>query len=267
MSRPLLDSLPEIRERVVHAPHRLLCLDFDGTLARIEQHPAQASLSPALKRLLQNLTDEARTTVAIISGRERSDLSKRVSIPGAIYAGNHGLEISGPGFIFIEPTAAAAREALQQLADRLARRLEPIPGALAEDKGLTVSVHYRQTPSEMWEEVRQTVHAALAGSQHPFQLAAGDMIFDIRPRVYWNKSNAVGWIKEQLGHADALTIYVGDDTSDEDAFATLTDGITVKVGAAEETAAQFYLESQADVPGFLEWLVELPKSQILNSKS
>jgi trehalose 6-phosphate phosphatase len=132
--------------------------------------------------------------------------------------------------------------------------LQGIAGARVEDKGLTVSVHYRQVADAAVEDVRRAVHAVLAGSNHPFQLTSGDKVYEIRPRVYWNKGTAVEWIQEQLDQPGAQAIYVGDDTTDEDAFAALPEGITIKVGSALETAAQFRLQDPAEVCHFLEWL-------------
>ena len=66
--------------------------------------------------------------LAIVSGRDRADLQARVGIPGLIYAGNHGLEISGPGFVFVEPTAASQVEALQELAGSTDHKVQPITG-------------------------------------------------------------------------------------------------------------------------------------------
>jgi trehalose 6-phosphate phosphatase len=192
--------------------------------------------------------------VAVISGRERGDLQARIDVAGLTYAGNHGLEISSPGRLFVEPKSIESTTALRQLAADLKNKLEPIQGVQVEDKGLTISVHYRQAAPEEVEQVRRIVHATLAGSDHPFQLSTGDKVFEIRPRVYWNKSTAVAWVREQVAHPEALVIYIGDDVTDEDAFAALPDAITVKVDGVNSSAAQFRIDGPADVSRFLESL-------------
>jgi trehalose 6-phosphate phosphatase len=260
MRQHLFDVLQEIGERIARAPHLLVCLDFDGTLAEIVAHPADARLDPETRRVLTALADRADVTVAIISGRARADLLTRVDVSGLIYAGNHGLEISGPGLVFIEPTAAECRTELQALAAELSARLNGIPGALVEDKGLTLTVHVRRVSAEQHEDVRRLVHSALANSKHPFQLTLGDRIYDVRPRVPWDKGVAVGWIREQIGRPDSLAIYLGDDATDEDAFAALREEITVRVGTNGETAAQFRLKDSADVRQFLSWLTTLRRN-------
>jgi trehalose 6-phosphate phosphatase len=191
----------------------------------------------------------------VISGRERADLQARVGVPGLIYAGNHGLEISGPGLLFVEPTAVACRSALQALAADLGKRVAAIPGAFVEDKGLTLSVHFRQAPASAAETLRQTVHSALANASHPFQLTTGSMVFEVRPRVTWNKGTAANWVRAQQAKSESLVIYIGDDATDEDAFVALGDGITIKVGSGpSETAAAYRVESPEDVWRFLAWL-------------
>jgi trehalose 6-phosphate phosphatase len=246
----------EIGERVARAPHLLLGLDFGGTLAAVVEHPAEASLPSAMCQVLRTLAGREHVSVAIISGRDRADLQARVGIPGLIYAGNHGLEISGPGFIFVEPTAAHVREALQDLATNLAARLQATAGALVEDKGLTLSVHDRHVPDAQAEEVRRVVHAALASTSHPFMLTTGDRVYEIRPRANWTRGDAVAWIKNQLGKPEALVTYLGHDTTDEDAFAAHAEGITVKVDGSSETAARYRLDGPEEVREFLEWLAK-----------
>jgi trehalose 6-phosphate phosphatase len=105
MTRPLFEALEQIGARIDRAPHLILFLDFDGTLSALVSEPGLASLSPPMDRALRSLAERPDLSLAIISGRERADLQKRIGIPGLIYAGNHGLEINGHGFLFVEPTA------------------------------------------------------------------------------------------------------------------------------------------------------------------
>jgi trehalose 6-phosphate phosphatase len=254
MKQHLFDVLPQIEERLAQAEHLLVCMDFDGTLAPFADDPAAVTLPPAARASLTSLARNEHVSMVIISGRNRGDLQERVSIPGLIYAGNHGLEISGPGLLFVEPAAVAARAAMQKLATDLTAHLTAIPEARLEDKGLTLSVHDRLVPEESCVELRRLVDRVLARSSYPFQLTAGDRVHEIRPAVKWNKGVAVNWIRENLGRPGALVVYVGDDRTDEDAFATITDGITVKVGADTETAARYVLKNQVSVLGFVVWL-------------
>jgi trehalose 6-phosphate phosphatase len=254
MMRRLSDALPEVETRIAGARHLLLGLDFEGTLVPFVDVPTMSHLGPAAARVLESLSKCDRVSVVVMSGRERNDLQTRVGIPSIIYAGNHGLEIGGPGFLFVDETAAAHGTALRELGANLATRLMPIPGALVEDKGLTVAVHERLVAEDAREEVRRIVHGVLAGSSHPFQLTVGQRVYEIRPRTSWHRGSAITWIRERLGKPETLTIYLGDDATDEDAFAALPDDITIRVGEAAETAAHFQIDNPAEVHGFLEWV-------------
>jgi trehalose-phosphatase len=257
MAQPLFEVLPQIAAQIEAAPRLLLCLDFDGTLTEFVGDPADAVLSERTARVLRTHARHEQLTLAIVSGRDRADLTRRVGIAGVIYAGNHGLDIAGPGYVFVEPTAAAKSEELRELAQVLENKLREIRGVIVEYKGLTVSVHYRRCTDAEAEEVRRLVHGTLAGATHPFVLRAGEKVHEIRPRVYWSKGTAVMWIREQLGEPIALPIYVGDDLTDEDAFTAVREGITVKVRDDAETAAHYRLAGPAEVCAFLEWLDDL----------
>jgi trehalose-phosphatase len=255
MSQPFFDAQEEVGARIRVAPRCLLCLDFDGTLAEFVGNPDEARLPPQTELALRALAGRDGLSLAVVSGRDRSDLQRHIGIPGLIYAGNHGLDISGPGFAFVEPAAASRVAELHELAGELTARLQGIEGAIVEDKGLTLSIHYRMVAEPAVEEVRRLVHAALAGTNHPFVLVAGEKVYEIRPRVSWTKASAVAWIRERLGKPDPLPIYVGDDATDEDAFAALReDGISVKVRTGGETAANYSLDGPVEVRKFLQWL-------------
>jgi trehalose 6-phosphate phosphatase len=256
MSRSLLDCLEELAPRLKAARSLALFLDFDGTLVSFADEPDQVQLPLSLRQLLLELSASDDRIVALVSGRERADLQTRIGIPGLIYAGNHGLEISGPGFIFVEALAIGYREPLQKLAQALVPRVKPIEGAWVEDKGMTITVHWRRVAPDKTEELRHIVHGALENTSHPFVLTAGEKVYDIKPRVYWNKGEAVKWILERVGKQDALTLYLGDDATDEDAFAALPEGITIKVGEATDTAAAYHVRCPSEAQRFLEWLAD-----------
>jgi trehalose 6-phosphate phosphatase len=257
MSASLFQSLREVSDRLASAAHVLICLDFGGTLAPLIDDPEDVKVPVPMRRALSALAASPRTTLAVLSGRERTDLQSRVGVPGVTYAGNNGLEISGPGFLFIEPGAVERAELVKQFATDLQKKVESIPGARVEDKGLTIAVHYRQVSDDQVEEVRRIVHAALAGSTHPFLLSNGNKTYEIRPRVYWNRVNAVQWIKEFLQKPGTAIIYLGDGIPDEDVFAVLTDEITISVGHADGTAAKYHVEDLEEVRTFLDWLAQL----------
>jgi len=256
MTQPLFDYLPKIASSMRDASHVLVFLDFDGTLAPIHVNPGAASMPPESRRALRALEAGPRSSVAIISGRALPDLRERVRMDEIIYAGNHGLEITGPGLHFVEPTAAERVEALEELARHLQVRLRPIPGVEVESKVLTASIHFRRASPNRLPEIHNIVQVALSPVIDLFQVTQGWEVFEIRPRVNWHKGLAVRWIREALGRRNALPLYIGDDLTDEDAFRALPEGITVSVGRSKGTCAQYHLELQESVQEFLQWLAE-----------
>lgn len=256
MSVPLFDVLDVVAARVRAAPHVLLGCDFDGALAPVYDHPASATLSSEVRGPLADLAAGGRVTVLVVSGRTAADLRARADVPGLIVAGNHGLELAGPGWEHVDPAVAESAPAIHNLANGLEQVLESIPGVMVEDKGLSVAVHYRHAAPELHEAVRSRVHGVLSNSSHPFVLTAGRMCYDLRPRVYWHKGEAVKWLLAHVGQPAALVVFVGGDPTDEDAFAALPDGITVRVGCGPETLARYHVDGPDGVHRFLEWLRE-----------
>jgi len=77
------------------------------------------------------------------------------------------------------------------------------------------------------------------------------MVLELMPRTGWHKGAAVQWINSQLGNGNVLAICLGDDSSDEEAFAVLPDAITIKVGARGPTHAKYQLKDPTAVHEFL----------------
>ena len=80
------------------------------------------------------------------------------------------------------------------------------------------------------------------------------MVLEVFPRIDWHKGRAIKWIAQEILPTSPLLIYVGDDISDEDAFAAIREGITIRVGGLSDTAAQYSLPDVAAVGLFLKWL-------------
>src|SRR6202790_1774638 len=236
MTQPLFENLPHIASLIRNASPV-----FDGTLAPIDVNPGVAAMPPGSRRALRTLEAGHRSSVAIISGRALPDLRERVRMEEIIYAGNHGLEITGPGLHFVEPHAARRVEALEELARHLQVRLRHIPGIDVEGKVLTASIHFRRASASSLAEVYQIVQDAVSPVVSLFQVTQGLKAFEIRPRVNWHKGLAGRWIQEALGWRDSLSIYMGDDVSDEDAFAALKEGVAIRVGGVSGTCAQYHL--------------------------
>jgi len=256
MPQPPANLVSEIETRTRSASLISLFLDFDGTLVPISGDPSAPRLDSGAANALRLLSSLDYLVTTIISGRAIEDLYARIRLEGLIYAGNHGLEIYGRQFRFVEPVASARREVLERLCEELALALRPFPGAIVEGKGLTASVHYRLAADADWPQIQQTVYAAAARNGALFRVNPGRKIYDIVPRTNWHKGAAVEWINGHFGEEEVLTVYLGDDASDEDAFCVLPDAVTIKVGAPAATCARYRLSDPAAVHEFLLWLVQ-----------
>ena len=103
-------------------------------------------------------------------------------------------------------------------------------------------------------EIQAAVRAAVARNGRLFRVNTGRKVLEIVPRTDWHKGAAVRWINSHLAETPRLSIYVGDDSSDEDAFSVLPDAVTIKVGHAKTTCAQYQLPGPPAVHEFLRWL-------------
>ena len=223
----------------------LLAFDYDGTLAPIAPTPEAARMRPTTRVLLARA---ARLyPCIIISGRALDDLTTRLRhIPAWYIFGNHGLEPPPPGHA--GPTAA------QHWVRRLKRRLPADPGVVIEDKRYSLTVHYRHARDKRAaiEAIEQVV------SELPDARAlGGDEAVSLLPREGANKGIAL----QQACHWFACdsAVYVGDDGTDEDAFASSYPDtlLSIRVGRMERSRASYHLDGQADVDALLEILVDL----------
>ncbi|MBI4371403.1 MAG: trehalose-phosphatase [Elusimicrobia bacterium] len=233
-------------------------LDFDGTLAPLAPHPSLARLPAKTRRLLARLARRPRVRLAIVSGRGLADVRRLVGLKGVHYAGNHGLQILGPGFCWRHPRTRAAAADVRALARRLERPLRDFPRTHVENKGPTLSVHYRG----MAPRLEPALHAAVTRALRPFarslRLAAGKKTWEARPKARWNKGHALLKIA-RLARPGGRLLFVGDDRTDEEGFLALgRRAVTVRVGPASRTAARFLLKGRRDVDCLLQFLCRLP---------
>jgi trehalose-phosphatase len=250
-SLPLREADVYWKERVRSAKHIALFLDFDGTVSPIVKAPELAAIDPQIKSMLEQLRGLEGVQIAIVSGRKLIDVRARAGIDGIVYAGNHGLEIETDVLCFREPQAESLRLELRRLILRLQLTLSEITGIEIEEKGLSAAIHYRQVHESLHDWVRQMVWEAVRKSQ-VFTCVNSKMAVDIRPNVPWNKGNAVKWLLTRVPEKNMYPIYIGDDTTDEDAFTALAgDGLTIRVGEAAHTAARFWIPDVFAVRSFL----------------
>lgn len=246
-----------ISSRITHGG-ACLFLDYDGTLAPIVRDPGRARISAAMLGVLRRLADEQSIHTAIVSGRSIEDLKRFVPIPDMTLAGNHGMEIEAGGARFVHPAAKKTAPALREAGRIYKRRLRNIPGAIVENKGYSLAVHYRRVGERRRAEVEQTFHDVyndLSG-RNALRTAEGKMVFELRPRADWDKGKAVIHLMKTIPskRSGKFPIYIGDDRTDEDAFKAVAKkggaGVLV-AGRPFASNASYYLRGVQDVREFL----------------
>jgi trehalose 6-phosphate phosphatase len=255
--RSALDSKDELTRLIERAPQLLLCLDFDGTLSPIVERPALAELPPATGRVLKDLQALPSIALSFVSGRLLEDIKSRVGLEAVVYAGNHGLEIEGSGSRFDHPDALRLAADLRDLAGRLAAGAADLEGVEIEDKGLTTSVHHRRASATTRRRLLGLLRELVPASDGRFVVREGLMVYEVRPRVAWDKGQAIRWIRDRLGLSAALPIVLGDDVTDEDAFVAFDDALTICINPRRPTAARYCLTDPDEVRQFLAWIAQI----------
>ena len=232
-------------------------LDYDGTLTPIVSRPEFAVLSDEMRGLFQRVA--TKHTVAIVSGRARQDVEKLVGLKGVCYAGSHGFDIAGPNVTMIEPRAEKTIPLITEIMQGLKESLKDIEGLLIEEKKFSVAVHYRLVDEGKYLAKIEEVVKRVVDKEDALRLMKGKKVFEILPAIDWDKGQAIRWIMEALNLSwdENQIVYIGDDTTDEDAFRTVrTRGVTVLVAdKAKESAADFIVSNPDEVKKLFEKLL------------
>ena len=250
-----LPSAWETLAGVAGKPVAIFC-DYDGTLTSIVSDPSLALLSGTVRRSLARIA-QCRI-LAIVSGRDLSEVRALVDLDGVIYAGSHGFEIEGPGVErFEHPSLAGLPADLGSVQEVLRRDLASLPGVLLQRKRYSVAVHTRTSRSERERDEARSIAEAAVATRPRLRLQEGKEVLELRPDVDWDKGRAVSYVLDALGPSP-IPLYLGDDRTDEDAFAVVRAryGWAILVGDSEETAATHTL-SQTGVESFLEALADV----------
>lgn len=241
----------EVR-RVAQGRHLLILLDFDGTLCEFQADPAAVQLPEPRRAILRQL--QRRATVGIVSGRRLEDVRERAGVEGIVVAGLHGLEIEGFGERFVHPELAPATAGIVEVGADLRDKIRGLPGVFVEDKVASVALHFREADADAQRQAVDAFAAAAApyiDAGH-LRLMRGSYVLELLPNIDWNKGHAVRWIAERVRalEGDTFIVYIGDDVTDQDAFAAVeADGLPI--AASERVATANSLDGPVAVERFL----------------
>jgi len=247
------ESLPAtLRQAVVRlarTPRLLVVCDYDGTLAPIVADPAQATPRPESVQALRSLAALPETTAGVISGRGLSDLAALSRLPAGVHLiGSHGAEFD-PGFAHtLDDEAQALRRRLEADLELLVGRTR---GVFLEPKPASIAVHVRRAEPSVGESVLEAVRSGPARLRG-VHVTEGKAVIELAV-IETDKGEALDMLRRQSGATAAL--FVGDDLTDEKAFARLAgQDVGVKVGLGESLAA-YSLTDTGDVAVMLEYLL------------
>ena len=212
------------------APRLLVGCDVDGTIAPIAARPEDALVDPSALSALRDLASQHGTTVALVSGRRLRDLRAMTRPDDSfVLVGSHGAEHDS--HVALSPAAA---QLLEQLLRDLRAVADGVPGVLLEEKAAGVAVHVRLAERSDAARVLAEVEAG-ASRRRGVRTTHGKEVVELSV-VDVDKGRALDRLRAESG-ADAV-VYVGDDVTDEAAFARLAPpDVGLKVGDGATAAA------------------------------
>ena len=228
----------------------IFAFDLDGTLSPIVGEPSQAVEPEAIRDRLRKI--ERLAPLVVVTGRGRADARLRLGFVPRHLVGNHGAE----GL----PGAAREERGYVRLARRWMTQLHArrpdlhADGVTIEDKGATLSLHYRNAPDSA--RARRAMLRAMRHLDPPPRRVHGKYVENLMPPGSPDKGDALAAMMRHLGSRRAL--FVGDDETDEDVFRGGSAAIFgVRVGSKRGSAARAYLREQGEIVPLLDDILAL----------
>jgi trehalose 6-phosphate phosphatase len=241
------EGLRALRDTLEVPKRLLLALDFDGTLAPIVPLPELAQTSPEIARVLGEIARQVN--IAVVSGRSVADVSGRLGFDARFVVGNHGLE-GLPDWLGKQ--APEVVEQWREILDESALHELASAGVMLEDKGHSLSFHYRLASDR--DAALAAIGRAIDSLRPAPRLLAGKCVVNALPENAADKFYA---IRELAQHTSSdMVIFAGDDVTDDVVFEQAPPHwLTIRVDSqGEARRARFHL-AQTDMALFLQRLL------------
>lgn len=230
-----------------------LFLDFDGTLSEIVHLPSDARPLEGAANILKQLAARYGV-VAVVSGRSAGQLLRWLGPEIEIW-GTHGAQRVVDGNVVLSDHAAAYEELMRRVHDEAEREMAElaIPGAVLEDKGIMIGLHFRATEDQERARAALDRLAQQLADRHGLRRAGGRLAFELRPPADFTKAAVV--LERSLELDLSAAAFFGDDRVDLPAFDALDDlaerGIaTVRVAVrSDEVPAELIERADMVVDG------------------
>lgn len=240
-----------IRDKYLHSSHRLIMLDYDGTLVAFASTPEEARPSSELMHLLISITSDQKNKVVICSGRDRDSLEKWFGYMPLCLAAEHGAFFKENGIWHEYNHAELWNDEILSL---IRQTINKTPGSMLEIKKTSLVWHYRNVNSWVGYLMGQKLIQAI---QKPcqklgLQIMQGNKIIEIKSA----RCSKGGVVKTLLkNHKYDFLMAIGDDTTDEDMFKAMPpEAITIKIGNLSPNA-RYNLNTQTQTLPFLHALL------------
>jgi trehalose 6-phosphate synthase/phosphatase len=254
--RPLDEpAFTAIVHRGAQAPQRHLMLDYDGTLRELTASPSLAQPTPALLTLLNDLAALPRTTVHVITGRDRDTITHWLGALPLRLCAEHGYVVRPPGGSWVVPTEVDLSwlPRVQQLLEQVTA---DVPHSFVETKTASIAWHYRLADLDYgpWRarELQHTLEQLLANE--PAEVLMVRAAIEVRAAGVNKGQYARGVLAEVP--PGTLVLAMGDDRTDNDLFRALPeDAVTIQVGSRHALSARYALSAPAAARAMLHRLL------------
>ncbi|MBI4229495.1 MAG: bifunctional alpha,alpha-trehalose-phosphate synthase (UDP-forming)/trehalose-phosphatase [Planctomycetes bacterium] len=245
------------------ADRRLLLLDYDGTLAPFALDPRAVRPGPGLLGLLGSLARDRRTSVALVSGRDRATLHRWFGGTPLTLVAEHGAWVCPPEGRWrpLRPLATGWKKGIRPI---LARQAERLPGSFLEEKTCSIAWHFRPCDPDLAEaRVRDVADELIQLTANlDVGVLLGNKVLEVCAGGV-NKGGAARMLLDRRPFDFVLA--VGDDTTDEEMFRALPGkAYSIRVGMAT-SHARFNVRGIADVLDLLRDLAA-PRARVAGSR-
>ncbi|MGM0437104.1 MAG: trehalose-phosphatase [Bacillota bacterium] len=246
-------NFSKFEKKLKQSENVLLYLDYDGTLSHFKKDPKAAYPVKGIKKVIKEISKFSFLKVAIISGRSLNDLKNMIKLNNVYYAGLHGLEMEdySPENLNEKEIQYYKNIIKQNYTTEIKKEK-----LYLENKKFVLSIHYRNNYKNV-KELKSFIKNLV--DTNNYEIMEGRKILEIRPKN-WDKGKAVTLIREKSfdDNNNPLEIYIGDDTTDEDAFSVIN-GFSIYVKNENQISekASFYLNNPDEVLIFLKKLKNL----------
>jgi trehalose 6-phosphate phosphatase len=243
-------GLPDVNAESIDIRKTAILLDIDGTLLDLAPTPHDVRVPPTLRRTLERLQLGTSGALALVSGRSLDDIDLIFKPLKLSAVGGHGAEIRH------NANGSADRSSVAPLDDELKQQFAYIarldPEIIIEDKGYSVAIHYRLAPDKK-RAIDDAINAIVSDLPLDWvEVLPGKSVIEVK-KLGFSKGTAIRELMSHPPFAGRRPIFVGDDTTDETAFAVMPefDGLAISVGRMVPGVAKRF-ETPSDVRRWLE---------------